>query len=253
MSWQAPSGDASGIIAYDLRYILTSADEMVDANWTVVQDVWTGSGLLQSRLTGLTGGAQYDVQVRAVNSIGDGPWSATATGTPAQPAGASATRSFSSATVAPGGQVVVAITAANYGVLGDVIETLPAGFSYVSSTHGLVTHPFDGNSQKIRFTLVNLARAEEASFTYTVTASSVNGAHGFSGTLTDSDDNVHTVGGDTTVTVGDAPPGVSVSRAGTGPAAPVRIGTAIPVSVTFTKTVTGFTVGGRHCRKRHGR
>ena len=67
-------GDASGITAYDLRHILTSDDETVDANCTVVGDAWaTGSGALQYVLTGLTGGAKYDVQVRAVNAVGDGP------------------------------------------------------------------------------------------------------------------------------------------------------------------------------------
>ena len=237
VSWSAPSGDASGITAYDLRHILTSADEAVHANWTVVEDVWTGSGPLRYVLTGLTGGTQYDVQVRAVNSTGDGPWSATATGTPALPTSASATRSFSAASVEPGGELTVTIAAANYGPLGGVTETLPDGFSYVSSTHGDVTPPADGNSQEVRFTLLG-----ETSFTYTVTASEVEGPHTFSGTLRDSDENVHAVGGDTTVTVGDAPPGVTVSYAGMDPAAPVRIGTAIPVAATFTKTVTGFTV-----------
>ena len=48
-----------------------------------MDDVWTtGGGTLQHTLAGLTGGAQYDLQVRAVNAAGDGPWSATATGTP---------------------------------------------------------------------------------------------------------------------------------------------------------------------------
>ena len=78
VEWSAPSSDGgSTITAYDLRRIETSADETVDANWTVVQDVWIGSGALSYELTGLTAGTQYDVQVRAVNSAGDGPWSAT--------------------------------------------------------------------------------------------------------------------------------------------------------------------------------
>ena len=78
--WSAPSGDASGITAYDLRHIRTDADETVDANWTLVDGVWTGSGPLRYPVIGLDGGVQYDVQVRAVNSVGRGPWSATATG-----------------------------------------------------------------------------------------------------------------------------------------------------------------------------
>ena len=84
ISWTAPSSDGgSPITAYDVRHIETSADESVDSNWTAVDDVWTtGGGTLQYNLTGLTGGTQYDLQVRAVNARGDGSWSATATGTP---------------------------------------------------------------------------------------------------------------------------------------------------------------------------
>ena len=33
-------------------------------------------------ITGLTNGTAYEVQVRAGNSVGDGPWSASASGTP---------------------------------------------------------------------------------------------------------------------------------------------------------------------------
>ena len=84
LTWSAPSGNGgSAITAYDLRYIRSDAPDKADANWTVVEDVWsTGSGALTYELTGLSGGTQYDVQVRAVNGSGDGPWSATATGTP---------------------------------------------------------------------------------------------------------------------------------------------------------------------------
>ena len=52
----------------------------------------------------------------------------------AQSGDASATRSFNPATVAPGGTVTVTIEAANYGQAGGVTETLPSGFSYVSSS-----------------------------------------------------------------------------------------------------------------------
>ena len=84
LSWNAPASDGgSAITAYDLRYIETADDETVDANWTVVEDVWTtGGGALEYTLTGLTADTQYDLQVRAVNAVGDGPWSATVTGTP---------------------------------------------------------------------------------------------------------------------------------------------------------------------------
>ncbi len=83
VEWIGPSSDGgSAITAYDLRHIETSADETVDANWTVVEDVWTsGSGQLRYELTGLGGGTPYDVQVRSVGSAGDGPWSTAASAT----------------------------------------------------------------------------------------------------------------------------------------------------------------------------
>ena len=81
VAWSAPVDDGGpAITAYDLRYIQTSADETVDANWTLVEDVWMGSGPLNYIITGLTRGTQYDVQVRAVSAAADGPWSATAQG-----------------------------------------------------------------------------------------------------------------------------------------------------------------------------
>ena len=79
LSWSAPPIDGgSAITTYDLRYIERSADKKADSNWTIVEDVWTGSGRLEYTLTKLSGGAQYDVQVRAVNSAGEGYWSVTA-------------------------------------------------------------------------------------------------------------------------------------------------------------------------------
>ncbi len=84
VAWTAPAG-ATGITAYDVRRIETSADETMDSNWTEVDDAWT-SGALQYTITTLDNGTQYDVQVRAVNAIGDGTWSVTEVGTPALPA-----------------------------------------------------------------------------------------------------------------------------------------------------------------------
>ena len=74
----------TGITAYDVRHIKTSEDESVDADWTVVDDAWT-SGTLEYTITGLDNGTEYDVQVRAVNSNGDGAWSTTTVGTPVLP------------------------------------------------------------------------------------------------------------------------------------------------------------------------
>lgn len=97
--WQPPS-EALGdeITSYDFRYILTSADETVDGNWTVRRSVWR-SGPLRAILASLTNGSGYDVQVRAVNSAGAGAWSATSTGTPADRVNVSLSWEGSSRTV----------------------------------------------------------------------------------------------------------------------------------------------------------
>ena len=82
VSWRAPVQTGSAAItAYDLRHIRSDAPSKADGNWTVVQDIWTGSGALNHTLTSLSDGVQYDIQVRAVNAAGEGPWSATAIGT----------------------------------------------------------------------------------------------------------------------------------------------------------------------------
>ena len=92
VAWSAPTDpgysdgtDAShtdnAVTAYDVRHILTSATDKSDAQWTVVDGAWTG-GDLEYALAGLTDIQSHDVQVRAVTQAGDGPWSATRTGTP---------------------------------------------------------------------------------------------------------------------------------------------------------------------------
>ena len=110
----------------------------------------------------------------------------------------SAIRSFDKTTVEPGGEVVVTIAAANYGNGGGVTETLPAGFTYQGSSisDALVTV----TGQEVQFILVG-----DSSFTYTVTASSMEGVHTFSGMLRDGDRQDHVVGGPSVVTVGSPP------------------------------------------------
>ena len=115
-----------------------------------------------------------------------------------------ADRSFSSATVEPGGQVTVTITAADYGQAGGVTETLPAGFTYACQPSLRTARLRSLATTEVRFTLQG-----DTSFTYTVTASSTAGDHTFSGTLRDFERDDYAVGGETVVTVeaaqGDAP------------------------------------------------
>ena len=131
-----------------------------------------------------------------------GPTDVTVTEPPPPVTGPNASRAFSSSTVASGGMLDVTITAANYGQTGIVTETLPDGFTYVSSTP-----PGLGQAvgQTVSFVLL------ENSFTYTVTASSVAGTHSFSGVLTDFEKNDVAVGGASSVTV-EAVAGPRASR-----------------------------------------
>ena len=120
-------------------------------------------------------------------------------GAPTQ--GPSATRSFSPTMVEAGGEVVVTITAANYGGFGRVTETLPDGFEYVSSTLEDAAVRVDG--QTVRFTLQG-----DSEFDYTVTAPDTVTAttnYDFMGTLRDSDRENHVVGGSTVIRVGSPP------------------------------------------------
>ena len=88
VGWSPPADDGGREVAsYDVGYIKTSADEAVDTNWTVEQAWTSGDGDLSHTITGLDSGTQYDVRVRAVNTVGAGAWSDTATGTPPTPPG----------------------------------------------------------------------------------------------------------------------------------------------------------------------
>ena len=79
VSWTAPgSAGGSAITAYDLRYILSDASDKADDQWTVVDPPWS-SGTLQYEITTLSRDTSYDLEVRAVNASGDGPWSDTST------------------------------------------------------------------------------------------------------------------------------------------------------------------------------
>ena len=142
---------------------------------------------------------------------------------------ASASRSFSARSVAPGGELTVTVTASDYGAGGRVEETLPDGFSYVegSATPSDIRVTTEG--QTVRFTM----RGTDE-ITYRVTASSTVGPYVFKGVLKDDDRGSHTVGGASTVTVG-----ASASRSfSTSSVAPGG-------ELTVTVTASGYGAGGR--------
>ena len=146
-----------------------------------------------------------------------------------------ATRTFDESAVGPGDDVVVTMTAANYGSGAGVYETLPPGFTYVSTT-GLDSFqviPDSPNAGDVQFSILSAT-----SWTYTVRASDTVGNHTFSGILRDFDLNDHTVTGDTDVTVQHPPVTVSFGRS----AYSVAEGDDVTVTVTLSadpeRTVT---------------
>ena len=79
VSWSPPpSAGGSAIDDYDVRY------RPAGDGWRELPD-GTKSTATTATITGLTNGTAYEVQARAGNSVGDGPWSAGTTGTPAAP------------------------------------------------------------------------------------------------------------------------------------------------------------------------
>ena len=95
----------------------------------------------------------------------------------------SASRSFSASSVAPGRELTVRIRASGYRSVGQVVETLPEGFTYIENS----ASPADDvrvavEGQEVKFTL---AGAE--SFSYKVTAPSAEGPYVFKGILKNQD------------------------------------------------------------------
>ena len=103
VSWTAPSDNGATIDDYDVRY------RTGGGSWTELPDT-VKSTATSVTITGLTNGTAYEVQVRAGNSVGDGPWSASATGTPVASASAPSAPSAPALT-AGDGQLGVSWTA----------------------------------------------------------------------------------------------------------------------------------------------
>ena len=192
------------------------------------EGTYTFAGVLKdlAKMERPVGGASR-ITVRATP-----PPTPTPTPVPTEPI---ATRHFSQPWVLLGDEFDVTITTVRYGDSGQVVETLPDGFSYVSSS--LRSDPvLEG--QAVTFTLTG-----EEAFTYTVIApatSTGEGAHPFAGVLHDSDMGEQPVVGHSSITVRATPPPTP------GPATPqykanrgfsetwVRPGTELTVTITAT-------------------
>ena len=119
---------------------------------------------------------------------------------------AMASRSFGAAFAEPEGEVVVSIAVAGYGPAAQIVETIPDGFTYVSTD--LPGGATDTDGQSLTFVILG-----EDSFTYTVTAPAETGSYAFSGSLTDIEKNESPVGGTIDLKVG-APPAFPESEMG---------------------------------------
>lgn len=78
LSWAAPADDGgSKVREYDIQY-----SDNAGATWRPWNGIINGQSL-QETITGLDNGTMYQMQVRASNSQGDGPWSVRGEGQPA--------------------------------------------------------------------------------------------------------------------------------------------------------------------------
>ena len=83
VSWTAPSDGNSAITDYDVRYCGgAAADCTADADFT--EHAFTGTSTSTTVAT-LMAATEHQVQVRAINGEGAGPWSASGSGTTAAP------------------------------------------------------------------------------------------------------------------------------------------------------------------------
>ena len=127
----------------------------------------------------------------------------------------SAVRSFSADEVEKDGDLTVTIKVAGLGTLGGVVETLPEGFAYQSST--LSPSGVNVEGQAATGQVVSFVPFGEASFEYIVTASGMTGDRYFGGTVSDSGDpaDVRLVGGEDKVVVAAAVDGTPEVTTGT--------------------------------------
>ena len=163
-------------------------------------------------------------------------------------AGPSATRSVDLSTVEPGETVTVTIDVAAYGLAGQVSEELPDGFEFVPNSITTATPPTLGFATRseaadIPQGVVVIQIGGISSFSYQLTASSMEGIYEFSGNLEATNKIEYPVVGDTEVTV---------SADATTPdpeATPVATG-YLKFDVVPAKAVKGAVVSGLNASDR---
>ena len=143
----------------------------------------------------------------------------------------SANRTFQRTWAAPDGELRVTITASNYGAFGQVVETLPDGFTFKSST--LPSNQFEQEGQVVRFNLFG-----DSSFSYVVTVPTREGQYAFAGVVRNVDRAERSVTGHTQFRVGPPPtPAPTATPTPEPTATPVPTATPTP-EPTATSTAT---------------
>ena len=126
VNWAAPANTGPAITDYDVQYREGSSGAFIDAGYDGVGTVHT--------ITGLTAETSYQVQVRATNAEGIGPWSASGTITTTTPSPTNQAPTFPSATAT---RAVAENTAANQNIGLPVSATDPdTGDILAYSLHG---------------------------------------------------------------------------------------------------------------------
>ena len=136
---------------------------------------------------------------------------------------ASATRSFPPSGVEAGGQLVVTITVADYGGIGQLRETFHPDFTFVRSSPEATR-----SGETLTFNLVG-----DSSVSYTLTAPTTTGEKsGFSGTLEPAEGEGVGVGGPSSVTVSSPPAQQTASATRSFSPSGVEAGGQLVVTIT---------------------
>ncbi len=144
----------------------------------------------------------------------------------------SATRSFAVDWSAPRAEFEISIDTSNLGGFGQVVETLPAGFTYVRSS--LDDFQVDVDGQEIAFNLLG-----NANFTYVVTVPAAEGLYTFSGVVKNADLEERTIAGDTMLRVGPPPtPEPTATHTPVPADTPTPEPTATPTVIVVEATAT---------------
>ena len=117
----------------------------------------------------------------------------------------SATRSFGNNAVVGGAELEIEISVSGLGAFGQVRETIPEGFSFVSFSNNTAT--VDG--QTVTFLVLD----SDDPLTSTVAAPFASGSYEFSGTVSDSNKDERDIGGDSSLQITDPPFGAQRSIA----------------------------------------